>query len=314
MSPTDRNILSVFLILSVILLSSPNISSVAEGDSAPIGQVGGGSSWVLCNQSDIRLDSFFVDVAVDLPNVEEEYNYYLYNQANRTIDQKVVIPIYFQERSPYRYTNNYSSATLYIDGEQTEYNYSSVEVEENYSDLPVVEGFIAEIEFEPDSITNITLDLKRNYDDYTRKFIYVYSAKTGSYWNGTIDYGYFHFEYLSEYENITFRGPNGNVDSNEIISEKRYWDGNSTYRVEVNTGIKHSGPPPGILLLTCAPYLIGILVLIVLIVLSNRSEDEKQNPYQYYNQRKYARPKKPQQRPKEVEEVPPLDDEPPPKR
>ncbi len=201
--------------------------------------VGGGSNGFLCEQPDIQMDSFFVNVTVDLPDVIEVYTYFLFNPTNKTINQEVIIPLCFDE-----YTFDYytiEQASLFVDGVKIEYSNGSVELDEidMVIDLPEISGITATIDLLPNKTTNVTLQLHREFDDYTESFLYVYSAKTARYWNGTINHGHFFFEYLSQYENITYEGPNGTVNGNEISSIMKNWDGDANYRVIVDTGIRY---------------------------------------------------------------------------
>ncbi|MFO7991201.1 MAG: hypothetical protein R6U61_02775 [Thermoplasmata archaeon] len=261
-----HKIKSIFIILIILLTSSFLSIENTKSDVAPYQDIGGGSGKILCNQTDISMVSFFVNVTVDLPEVNEHYTYYLYNNANTNITQNVIIPIYYDRNSQDYYKEDYD-AKLYVDGESKTYQYDTVDIEEIHSDLPFVTGFTLNITFEPNTKKKIYLDLEREFDSYTSNFIYIYSAKTGSYWHGNIEYGYFKFKYVSEYKKISYDGPESKIKGNKIISVMENWDGNSTYRVDVDTGIRYHNNYDDLNWTLILPIIgISILAITVLII------------------------------------------------
>jgi hypothetical protein len=100
---------------------------------------------------------------------------------------------------------------------------------------------------------------------------YFYSAETAVYWNGTVDRGYFCFNYTGDYEDASFEAPDGSADDGLFISDVRNIDVssmNATYHVTIDTGYRYHRVSPYDLFLTLA--IIGIVGLVSTIFIFTR--------------------------------------------
>ena len=228
---------------AIVLMTVLVASFPAQADIAPYRVQGGGATGVLCNRTDMKMRSFSVDVTVNLPAVHEVFTYLLDNPTDRAVDQTVIIPITFEANHSRTFT--LKSAEISVNGKKIEHVQGGIALEPDLVvDSPQIIGLYANITFPPHSTTNITLDMSRSFASYTRSFVYVYSAKTARYWNGTIGHGHFGLTYLSELQEMKYSMPNATKKGRVVNSEMYDWDGNAFYNVTVNTGIiyHHSYP------------------------------------------------------------------------
>jgi hypothetical protein len=261
-----------FITPAIVLMTVLVASSPAQADIAPYHVQGGGATGVLCNRTDMQMHAFFVDVTVKLPDVHEVFTYLLDNPTDRAINQTVIIPITFEAN--HSRTLTIKSAEIYVNGEKIEHVQGSIALEPDLVvDSPEIIGLYANITFPPGSTTNVTLDMSRSFASYTRSFVYVYSAKTARYWNGTIAHGHFGLTYLSELREMTCSMPNATKKGRVVNSEMYDWDGNAFYNVTVNTGIIYHHAYPfqfaGLFFLALAAVLV-ILAVVAAVVLAKK--------------------------------------------
>ena len=261
----------------IILLILSTSALCVKADIAPATIIGGGAYGIFTNQSDISLEKFFVNVTVDLPDVYEEYTYYLKNNQNETINQTVIIPVIF-EYDKYQFYD-IENVYLTVNSKEVEYFESSnvvIQDQDLIIDMDHYVGYTANITFLPLESTEVKLIVFSTHNDYTESFQYFYSAKTSRYWNGSINYGYFKFDYQSEYETIEFDVPNGTLNKSEITSVMHSWDGNSTYSVLVYTGIGYQPPRPypevDPLVIACCLIISIIVILIIILKILKKRE------------------------------------------
>jgi len=265
------------LIMMVLIGSFP-----AQADIAPYKVQGGGAAGILCNQTDMKMRSFSVDVTVNLPGVHEVFTYILDNPTDRAVNQTVIIPITFEAN--HSRTLTLKSAGIYVNGQKVGHVQGSIALEPDLVvDSPEIIGLYANITFPPHSTTNITLDMSRSFASYTRSFVYTYSAKTARYWNGTIAHGHFGLTYLSEFKEMTCSMPNATKKGRVVNSEMYNWDGNATYDVTVNTGITYHHAYPfqlaGLFFLALAGVLVILAVVLVVALAQKRKTAAERSFY-----------------------------------
>jgi hypothetical protein len=250
----------------VVLMMAVVSSSLASADVAPLRVQGGGATGVLCNQTEMRMYSFSVDVTVDLPNVHEIFTYLLDNPTDHGISQSIVIPITFDAYYSRLYTLD--SAKMTVNGAAIGYSQGNITLEPALViDSPKIIGLMANIYFPQQSTTNLTLDMERTFDSYTSSFVYIYSARTARYWNGTIAHGHFRLAYLSELDEMTCMMPNALKDDRAVTSDMYDWDGNSIYNVTVKTGVvRHRHYPPSPVEHSSIPPVLMVGIGIVVVV------------------------------------------------
>jgi hypothetical protein len=260
----------VFLSFNILFLSQ-----IVSADVCPFDRVGSSNYGLFVNQSNVTLEKFYVDVSVNLPEVHEEYTYHLRNNANETIYQEVIIPVVFGLYRIREYKTE--SMTLYVNGINTSYRSSTEPLDYVLLDDPDLKtdvdryaGVTTRVKFPPLEEVEIKLVIDSWHNPTTESFQYFYSAKTARYWSDKIKYGSFQFEYESKYTNITYDVPNGRLEGSKLTSIMEEWDGNSTYYVNVDTGIRCNRSNQttmrmvifgaGILLIT-VPIIIAILLI-----------------------------------------------------
>lgn len=247
------------VILSTLLLSSSSVNA----DIAPIEVIGNGAYGIFTNQSDIMLEKFFVEVHVNLPDVYEEYTYYLKNNQNKTIKQTVIIPYVFDiyKHNSFREGN----ISLKVNGKDVKYARSKVKIDDEdlVENMSHYIGYLTDITFLPLEGVEVKLVARSHLTDYTESFKYFYSAKTSKYWDGPIKEGHFRFKYSSEYKKIDFDVPNGILNGSEITSVMTDWDGNGTYSILVDTGVRYHGGAVSFFFILIEISIIVVLLLIV---------------------------------------------------
>jgi hypothetical protein len=263
------------LVPAIVLMTVVVASFPARSDIAPYHVQGGGAAGILCNRTDMKMRSFSVDVSVNLPNVHEVFVYLLDNPTDRAVEQIVIIPITFEANHSRSFT--LKSAEISVNGQKTGYVQGSIALEPDLVvDSPEIIGLYANVTFPPRSTTNITLDMSRSFASYTRSFVYVYSAKTARYWNGTIEHGHFGLTYLSQLEEMSYSMPNGTQKGRAVASEMYDWDGNATYEVTVGTGViyRHAYPFPSVQLILLLAVGLPVILAAVLAVASAKRRKE----------------------------------------
>jgi len=259
----------------VVLLMALSASQPARADIAPYDSQGGGASGILCNQSEMRMRSFSVDVTVDLPEVHEVFTYLLDNPTGHGINQSVIIPIIFDADTSRHYTLD--SADMTVDGANIAYEEGNITLDPALViDSGKIIGLYANVSFPPNSTTNVTLDMVRSFSSYTQSFMYTYNARTASYWNGTISHGHFRLSYKSEFNQMQYSMPNGTKKGRVVTSDMYEWDGDAIYRVVVATGIRYQHVYPFTPDVLCLPLVAGVVtVVVVALVLIGRSRKKQ---------------------------------------
>ena len=249
---------------AVVLMMALVASQPALADIAPYDVQGGGATGVLCNQTDMQMRSFSVDVTVDLPGVHEVFTYLLDNPTDHAISQSIIIPITFDANSSRHLT--LESAEISVNGVKIGYTQGNITLEPGLViDSPAIIGLHANLSFPPNSTTNVTLDMSRSFHSYTRSFVYTYSARTARYWNGTIAHGHFGLAYLSDFKEMNCTMPNASKKGRVVTSDMYGWDGNATYNVDVDTGIHYHHVYPYPLATFSLPlFIIGFVMMVVL--------------------------------------------------
>jgi uncharacterized membrane protein len=100
-------------------------------------------------------------------------------------------------------------------------------------------GVTINLSFNPFQEIEVNMVSYSTHDDYTESFHYYYTAKTAKFWNGTIEYGYFELNYLSDLKSIDYDVPNASWNETKLISRMYNWDGDADYEVTVDTGIRY---------------------------------------------------------------------------
>lgn len=295
--------------VSVLLL--PLLASLfiapAGADIAPA-RVEFGSSLVLTEQENVSMEAFYVNVTIVFPTMYENYTYHMRNLADTSVNQTVVIPVFWGRYLDYRidtyqaYCNGHALDSSFGmvrigDGEDLDIlGFSSLD-DNAYrdSDLPEdqVAGFIANITLPVDSVSVITMCMSSTpyEDDYTGQFTYTYSAKTARFWNGTINEGHFRFEYIGGLDGMTYDVPEGQKSGNVVTSDMTDWDGDADYVVVVHTNVHyhHVGPEPtpevaawailcilgGVVAFVAVLVVALVVIVIVVVKRKNRSATAK---------------------------------------
>lgn len=255
------------IILSMILIS-PNV----KADIAPYDRIGHSIEGFFIRQDNISMISFSVIVTVNLPDVHEEFTYILKNNVNISIEMEAIIPIVFEEdRWEYYEHNNiqiFIDDKLYHDYNERKLMFDDVLLNDRelIRDIDHYTGVTMNLSFEPYQEMEIKMIANSRHDDYTESFHYFYTAKTAKFWNGTIQYSYFEFNYLSKMKSIEFNVPNGTLVGTRITSTMYNWTGQSNYEITVDTGVRyHHNYYPIIIQLICFGIILFTVIIIIII-------------------------------------------------
>jgi len=242
LKPTGALIL--FLLLTCFLTTC--ISTNAAADIAP-SKICFGSSVVFVEQENISMEAFYVNVSINLPAVDETYTYYMRNNGNVSINQTVTVPVF---TTGHGYSYRIEEDKLFLNGQSIECTESEalidkdeLDIDMNYDDPnnPALDGYTAHITFPPQTTVEIKMVLVGKGETYTKEVIYIYSPKTGGYWDGNIGYGYFSLEYQSKYKTMDYEGPSGSLQEGRVVSEMWDWNPDDDYKVTVDTGVRYGG-------------------------------------------------------------------------
>ena len=242
----------IIALMFCLILIYPSV----KADIAPYDRVGHSIEGFFIQQDNISMVSFSVVVTVDLPDVNEEFTYLLRNEINYSIELEVIIPIVFEEDRWEYYEPD--EIQIFIDDEiyedfverTLEFNDVLLDDEELIRDIDHYTGITLNLSFKPFEDLEIKMVAHSLHDDYTESFHYFYTAKTARFWNGTIQEGYFEFNYLSRMISINFTVPNGTLNGTKISSLMNNWNGKADYEITVDTGVRYGNHYPWIQVLS----------------------------------------------------------------
>ncbi len=267
-----RKTLLPLLLLAVSLLFYCLLCFPVSGDVAPARPTlvndyesgsNGAISQELIREHNISMDSFYVNVTVDMPqkagysgdpDIHEQFTYFMVNPTNRTITLDVIIPICFDRDSFFDEWENcrreimdtekaIREVSLKVNNVSVSYNHSwitELDPELGFPHHWELYGFTTNITFHPNSTTKIELNCFREIP-YTYNCNYFYSARTGSLWNGSIRYGYFNFSYVRDFVDVISHVPNATYGKTMAEIRSEVWGGQGDdYSIDIKTGVVYA--------------------------------------------------------------------------